>query len=423
MLARTIQEAVLGRSEWAFGYLERLIAAPTTAGHEHSGLDIFESTLVELGFVPERIPLGDIARDPRAGVPAGPALDRSVRVGRRGAGASGPSLLLNGHMDVVPAESPELWTSPPFTPQRRGGRLYGRGAGDMKCGFAMGALAIAALDEVDPGAISGPLAFLAVIEEENTGNGTLAAARAGVLADAVVLLEPTGLGVLLAGIGVLWLEITVTGRAAHAQAAHEAVNAVDLAYQVIDALRSWQRWIGTSTRDEVFDGVESPYNLNVGGLDAGDWTSSVPATARLRVRVGFPRAWSPEEAEGRAREIVENTARAGAFPALPTVRSSGLRAPGYSLPEGHPLDLAVRAAHHEAHGTRPETVVMGSTTDARIYLNHHGVPALCYGPDASAMHGVDESVGLQSIVDGAITLAHFLRSYYRATAPGMGAPR
>nr|WP_275889554.1 M20/M25/M40 family metallo-hydrolase [Nakamurella flavida] len=335
-------------------------------------------------------------------------------------GADGPSLLLNGHMDVVPAESPELWTSPPFFPQRRDGRLYGRGAGDMKCGFAMGALAVAALDAVEPGAISGPLSFLAVVEEENTGNGTLAAARAGVLADAVLLLEPTGLGVMLAGIGVLWLEITLTGRAAHAQAAHQAVNAVDLAYQVIDALRGWQQWIGATTDDPVFAGVESPYNLNVGGLDAGDWTSSVPATARLRVRVGFPRAWSPEEAERRAVEVIERTAAAGAFPAPPTVRSSGLRAPGYSLAQGHPLDEAVRAAHEQAHGTRPDTVVMGSTTDARTYLNHFGVPALCYGPDAAGMHGVDESVGLQSIVDGAITLAHFLRTYYRPAGDGAG---
>src|SRR4029077_8016732 len=87
----------------------------------------------------------------------------------------------------------------PSEPRRDGDRLYGRGAGDMKGGFAMATLALDALLAVAPDAIAGALSFLSVNEEECTGNGTLAAARAGVLADAVILPEPTGLDMLLAG--------------------------------------------------------------------------------------------------------------------------------------------------------------------------------------------------------------------------------
>ena len=94
-------------------------------------------------------------------------------LGRINPGRS-PSLLLNGHVDVVPAEA-ELWSSDPFTPVRADGWLTGRGAGDMKGGFAMGLLAVAALREVMPDALTGELSFLSVIEEECTGNGTLAA--------------------------------------------------------------------------------------------------------------------------------------------------------------------------------------------------------------------------------------------------------
>ena len=88
-------------------------------------------------------------------------------------------------------------------------------------------LAIDALRRVAPDAIGGPLRFLSVIEEECTGNGTLASCLAGQLADAVVLAEPTGLDLLVAGVGILWLEIAITGKAAHAQSANEAINPID----------------------------------------------------------------------------------------------------------------------------------------------------------------------------------------------------
>src|SRR5689334_18892557 len=99
-----------------------------------------------------------------------------------------PSLLLNGDVDVVPAGSGR-WAGDPFIPVRADGWLTGRGAGDMKGGFAMGLLAVAALRRAAPDALRGELGFLSVIEEECTGNGTLAACRAGVLADAAAVEE------------------------------------------------------------------------------------------------------------------------------------------------------------------------------------------------------------------------------------------
>ena len=181
------------RAEAAFSFLERLVAAPSTVGNEHEAQVIVEHELKRLGFEVERLSIPEgIGDDPLAGVPQTSYEGRHDVVGRFGNG-DGPSLLLNGHVDVVPAEQPDLWTSSPFEPRRDGDRLFGRGAGDMKGGFAMAMLAVDALTAADPGAIAGSLLFASVIEEECTGNGTLAAARAGVLADAVILPEPTGL--------------------------------------------------------------------------------------------------------------------------------------------------------------------------------------------------------------------------------------
>src|SRR2546430_3033700 len=262
-----------------------------------------EHELKRLGFEVERlwIPEG-IGNDPLAGVPQTSYAGRHDIVGRFGNG-DGPSLLLNGHVDVVPAEQPDLWTSSPFEPRRDGDRLFGRGAGDMKSGFAMAMLAVDALTAADPEAIDGSLLFASVIEEECTGNGTLAAARAGVLADAVILPEPTGLDLLVGWVAILCLDVVVSGWSAHAEAADRAVNPVDLSLRIAERLPGLEREVDTQI-EPAMDGVAHPYNVNIGTFRSGDWPSSVPAAATLRIRIGHPSAWTAEEAEARVRAAI-----------------------------------------------------------------------------------------------------------------------
>ena len=337
-------------------------------------------------------------------------------IGRLGDGA-GPSLLVNGHIDVVPAEQPERWASPPFEPRRTNGRLYGRGSGDMKGGFAMATLAIDALMATAPEAISGSLTFASVIEEECTGNGTLAAARAGVLADAVILPEPTGLSLLLAGVGIDWLDVEIAGKSAHAESADRAVNPVDLALMIVGALRDLEREMNEDIEPSM-DGVKHPYNINIGTFAAGDWPSSVPAVATIRVRVGHPTSWTPEQTEARVRAAIDAIDEPWLREHPPSITPSGFKAKGYALPVDDPLVERVAAAHQAAHGERPLAQPMASTTDARLYLNDFDVPALCYGPAAHDIHGIDESVELDSIVDGAKTLARFIVDWFADPAGG-----
>ena len=115
---------------------------------------------------------------------------------------------------------------------------------------------------------------------------------------------------------------------------------------------------------------------------AGDWPSSVPARARLGVRVGFPRRWTPAEAFDRVRSAVLGAAADDPWLAAPP----------------------------------PRRMVMGSTTDARYYLNQFGVPAVAYGPRSRNIHGTDEAVELASIVSGARVLARFMAGFFAASA-------
>ena len=279
----------------------------------------------------------------------------------------------------------------------------------------MGTLAVAALQAAVPGWLRGRLSFVSVIEEECTGNGTLAAARAGVLADAVVVLEPTGLGLLLGGVGILWAEVTIPGLPAHAESAHRAVNPVETAMRLMPALKDLEAEMSAALTGP-FAGLDHACNVNVGVIRAGDWPSSVPGQATLGVRVGFPPSWTPDQALDRVRQAVHGAVLADPWLRQhpPRIRPHGFRAEGYHIDPAHPLVTALAAAHSAAHGAEPARFPLGSTTDARLYLNQFGVPAVVYGPVARNIHAVDEAVELDSIVAGARTLARFLVSYYAA---------
>jgi acetylornithine deacetylase len=398
----------------AFAFLERLVAQPSLLGQEAGALRVAADELERLGFAIEWLPIPDeIGDDPSAGIPPVVAAPRRVLVARRPGrdGDAARSLLLNGHLDVVPSGDPALWSHPPFEPTVADGWLGGRGAGDMKGGWAMAVLALAALLEVgDP---AGDLAFVGVIEEECGGNGTLASVRAGVLADAVVLPEPTDLALLTGGVGVLWLDIDVVGSQGHAESAPDGVSALEAAWDVLGVLRG--------IAAELNAPLPAPrYHVNVGTFSAGEWRSMVPGGARLGVRVGFPAAWHPHQAQewitGRIAAALAEHAWLAEHP--PVVTPSGFRAQGYALGDGTALAAELEAAHVAVHGTAPERVETNGTTDARFYLNDGGVPAVCYGPRTRGMHGVDEAVELDSIIAGARVLARFMAGWLDAPKAG-----
>jgi acetylornithine deacetylase len=404
-----VDAAINGGLERATSFLEALVAEPSVVGNEAGAQRVVAAELERIGFAVREVEVPDaIEERAGSGVPSLPYAGRPVVVGERG--GNGPSLLVNGHVDVVPPGATELWTGDPFTPRRVDGWLHGRGAGDMKAGFATALLAIEALLDAAPEAIAGPLSFVSVIEEEYTGNGTLAAADAGVLADAVLLPEPTNLELMLGGIGILWLELTLHGRSAHAYQPQQGANAVSLALPLLQSLRELEAELNP-------DGDER-HALNIGTFHGGDWQSSVPGVARLGLRIGFPAAWTVAEAQERVIEAIDRAARADRWLAdhPPALRFNGFRAEGYDLAEDHELVRELSAAHADVLGSPPAIADGTATTDARIYLNQFGVPAICYGPRVRNIHGIDEAVELASIATGARVLARFLTRYYEGAA-------
>jgi acetylornithine deacetylase len=404
----------------ALDVLKRLVSNASTIGNETGALEEFVGELVRAGFDVARFDIPEsIVDDPDAGIPSIPYVGRYDVIGQRGSASAGRTLILNGHMDVVPAEDTSRWTSAPFHPIEVDGWLVGRGAGDMKAGFAAGLLALWALDEVSPGWMTGGLTFVAAIEEEATGNGTLAAVRAGHIADAALLLEPTDLEILLGGISLIWVSIEIDGLAGHAEAALASVNPILAAYPIIDALQSLEAEMNFDHRsgfdaDPAFSDIPHPYNVNIGRLHAGDWASSVPAVARLEVRIGHPASWSSDEAFARVEAAVTNgTAGDPWFIAHPpTLAMTGYRAQRYMQDAAADVVERLGNAHESVHGEQPKRVAIGSTTDARYYVNQARMPALAYGPRTRNIHGTDEAVELTSIVECAKVVARFLLDWY-----------
>jgi acetylornithine deacetylase len=399
-----LDAAVGDLSGRAFAFLDALVRERSLPGAETGAERVLAAELERIGLAVERVPFPEgIERDPAAGAGLAAYADRSIVVGRLGAGGPG-TLLLNGHLDVVPAGDERLWSSPPFVPHVDDGWMTGRGAGDMKAGLAMATLALEALLTVDPQARATPIALVGAIEEERSGNGTLASIRAGVVGDAAVILEPTDLCILTSGIGVLWFEVELFAAAGHALAAGPAMGALTSALDVIEELRRLEGELN-SPPGPVH------HSLNVGTLAAGDWQSTVPDTARIGCRLGFPRSMPIAEARARVEAAIARAGERAPAPRPPAVRWNGFRAEGYDLDAADPLVLALAAAHRAAHGAAPAVTGTAGTTDARFYRNQLGIPALCYGPRVQNMHAADERVELASIVAGACTLARFLDSW------------
>jgi acetylornithine deacetylase len=386
-----LRDIVDARVDGLHDLTARLVRQPSLLGVEEGAQHIVEERLRRLGFAVERIrPDEDRAlADPLAGLPILPYEGRACVAGRLPGSGGGPSLHLSGHVDVVPVEGEDRWTYDPWGAEIAEGRMWGRGAGDMKAGLAAYLVAVEALHEAGA-PLRGDLLFTSVIEEECGGNGMWAVLQAGYQGDATLIGEPTDLRLHLNGVGVLWARLTARSEGAHAAVASEHGRPVDQILQAVQGLRALE--------EALNEGQEGhPYNLNLGEIHGGVWPSSVPAEVVLRCRLGFGPDLEPADAQALLQRAVESAA-AGV-----EVEFEGFRCKGYEHSSDNPFIELVAACHGEVqgHGQPPGRKVSTATTDARYVLG----PCTCYGPIAGNLHGIDEWVDLASVRDTALTVA------------------
>jgi acetylornithine deacetylase len=338
---------------------------------------------------------------------------RPQLVARAAGAGGGRSLLLNGHIDVVTDEPRERWTSDPFRPAVRDGRLYARGACDMKGGVA----AIVFVAEVLRGLqvpLAGDLVVNTVTDEESTAAGSLASVARGIGADGGIIPEPTSLTAWLGARGSLTPVIVVEGRAGHAALPHEPgsdggpVNAIEKLRPVLDALAAlrdeWQE------RPSIRHSWLRPGTVVPTAVRSGEWIVSYPAEARLRCHVQYLPTQADEDGCGTLveREVEERVLAASrSDPWLaehpPRFVWDGDVPPAFHEPD-EPI-CAVALDTMDALGL-PRDVAPGTTWFDGPTFSRAGIPTIAFGPgDIRLAHAVDECVPLDEVVRAAQVIA------------------
>jgi acetylornithine deacetylase len=399
-----VLDAVAAEAGWMEDLLVRLVEAPTVLGAEEPGQAVIEAAWRDCGLAPRSVAL-DAARlrDAEGASPFSWDVSGKRNVVADLGEGPGRSLILNGHVDVVPPAAEALWTHPPFSARRDGDWLYGRGACDMKAGLAAMSGAVRAL--LRAGATpAAPVQLQSVVEEECTGHGALQCVLDGPHADACVITEPHPDHITVAQVGVLWFHVEIEGRPEHAARATQGFNAIEAALGVLGALRALEARLNESP-PPPFDVFEHPINLNPGVIAGGDWPSTVAASCTLSCRI----ALYPGQDPGEMRAMVE-AALAGIEPAPPRVRYDGFACEGAVVGEAEPVVTALGDAYARLHGERPSLQATTATTDARHFVRA-GIPAVCFGPRGERIHGIDERVSLRSVTESAQVLGLFIRDW------------
>ena len=310
-----------------------------------------------------------------------------------------PALVLQGHVDVVPAGDRAQWRDDPFEPTWRGDTVHGRGACDMKAGVVANLAAYAAV--VRSGArLQRGLALQFVVGEEDGGLGAFGTLARGHTGDACIITEPTSGTVVTGAAGALTFTLELAGQATHASTPYAGHSALDSYVAVHQALAQL-----SAERNRVVEPLMReypvPYPIVVGRLQTGDWSSSVPDRLVAEGRYGLRITEDPDAArhefEERIAAVAERDPWLRDHP--PVVTWSGGQFAGGHLPGGHGLRDLVTGVHADVAGGAPlreRGVPYGS--DLRQYTGQ-GIPTLHYGPgDVRLAHGPDEAVDLDEVV-------------------------
>ena len=309
----------------------------------------------------------------------------------------GRSLMLCGHIDTVGVAG----MTTPFSPVERDGRLYGRGAQDMKSGVAamVDALRVVA---GSGGLDAGRVVVACVVDEEHSSIGADALVTRW-RADAGVVTEPTDLDIAVAHKGFGWVEIETIGRAAHGSRPADGVDAIVHMGRVLSGLEALDRALQSGRRDARLGAA----SLHASTISGGRELSSYPDGCTLQVE---RRTLPGEPEDALAGEIAAILAQlAAADPAFCGRATPLFSRPAYEIDASHPLPGLLTSAARGA-GCRANTIGMSFWTDAAV-LGAAGIPSVLFGPIGAGLHGVDEWVDLHSVQQCRDALVMLIRTW------------
>jgi acetylornithine deacetylase len=302
-------------------------------------------------------------------------------------------LALNGHVDVVgPGTIP--WTTGPWSGELRDGRLYGRGAVDMKGAVVALLHALAAIRA--SGAAAPEVVLQCVSSEEDGGLGTFAALERDAAFDAALIPEPTGWDVVCAQAGALTFRCVVPGRTAHAAYRLEGCSALDRYVRVHAALADLEARMNRGVEHPLMRDLELPYPLLVGRAAGGEWSSQVPDRVEAEGRIGVPVGADAGAVRAALEDAVAAALDDGEAPAA--VHWTGGAFLPAETPADHPWAVRVAAAVSAERGAPARVAGVPWGADMRLFAAR-GIPCVMAGTTGiERAHAVDEWVAVDELV-------------------------
>lgn len=320
----------------------------------------------------------------------------SVIAVARGTGG-GRSLILNGHLDTVGVAGMD----DPFRPRVEAGRMYGRGAGDMKASVAAMMAALASAQSMN---LRGDVVMTAVADEEAYSVGTTAVLDSGVTADAAIVTEPTDGEVLVAHKGFVWADVITQGRAAHGSRPVDGIDAITKMGAFLQGLGNLQAELENQSGDPLLGTGSVHASVIAGGREM----SSYPATCRLGVERRTVPGETARSVISELEDIAERCRHADPdFRA--TIDLIFERRP-FSIDAGHEIVELVRAVAERRSGCKPRVAGSAGWMDAAL-LSERSIPTVIYGPAGGGFHGDDEWVDVASIETCAEVLAEVAKAF------------
>ena len=390
-------------------FLRKLISFPSVTGDETEIQQFIASKLESMGLTVDTwVPDKEELKKHPAYVPTeGSYANRPNVVGIYKGTGNGKSLLFNGHVDVIPPGPLDAWEHQPWAGDVEAERLYGRGASDMKSGLAAMTMALDILLSMGI-KLKGDIFLEYVMDEEQTGNGTLACVTKGYQADAGICCETSSMHVQPACIGRIWFEILVRGKPAGIQRRWEGVNAIEKGYAITQAVSNLESIRINELRHPLYPDNRSTLPCMVGVFQSGSFYSAFPDTCLLK---GSIASLPGEETNEVKKSFVDHIMTfSKTDPWLknnpPEVRFVGYCGDPAEIPPDHPIVKTMSQKFTTVTDREPQITGRQGAADTRYLIKYGNTPTVIFGPGLTEqMHATNEWVDIGNLITATKILA------------------
>lgn len=395
--------------ERIIGFLQELIRIPSVTGEEGEIQKFISGKLEEMGLNVDiwEPDLEALKKHPAFVAVARGYAGRPNVVGTLKGSGGGRSLLFNGHVDVIPAGASESWQHSPWSGDLADGRVYGRGASDMKAGLAAMTMALQSIMAAGI-RLNGDVILEYTVDEELSGNGTLACVIRGYRADAGICCETSSMRVQPGSIGRIWFEIKVRGRAAGIQRRWEGVNAIDKGYRVSQAVSEFEKLRVARLSHPLYPEIRGAIPCMVGVFESGSYHSAFPDTCLLKGSMATVPGENSDAVKAEfvrfLRDCVADDPWLKENP--PEVVFTGYFAEPSEIPVQSPIVQTLCRNFRKVAGKDPAISGREGAADIR-FMNRYGeTPTVIFGPGMTEqMHANNEWAAVEDLIEATKILA------------------